>query len=46
VSVLGTDRAREHATTLADQAIAHLSAFDERAEALRQLARYVVTRRS
>lgn len=46
VSVLGTDRARIHATTLADQAIAHLAAFDERAEALRQLARHVVTRRS
>jgi len=46
VSVMGVERAREHANVLAEQAIAHLSAFDERATSLRTLARYVVTRRS
>lgn len=46
VSVMGIERAREHANVLAEQAIAHLSAFDERAASLRTLANYVVTRRS
>jgi farnesyl diphosphate synthase len=46
VSILGVDRAREQARTLADQAINHLSAFDERANQLRTLANFVVTRKN
>jgi farnesyl diphosphate synthase len=46
ISVLGVERARDHATTLAKQATDHLSAFDHRADALRALAQYVITRRS
>ena len=46
ISVLGIDRAREQANTLAEQAAAHLSAFDERATTLRALAKFVVTRRN
>ncbi len=46
ISVLGVDRAREQATTLANQAIDHLSAFDHRAEQLRALASFVVTRKN
>lgn len=46
VSVMGVERAREHAQVLAEQAIAHLSAFDERAQSLRALAKFVITRRS
>lgn len=46
VSILGVDRAREQATTLADQAIDHLSAFDNRADQLRELAKFVVTRKN
>ena len=46
ISVLGVERAREQANTLAEQAAAHLSAFDERAATLRALAKFVVTRRN
>lgn len=46
IAALGVERARDHATTLAKQAIDHLSAFDHRAEALRALANHVVTRRN
>lgn len=46
IGVLGIERAREQAQTLAEQAINHLSAFDERANTLRSLAEYVVTRKS
>lgn len=46
ISVLGVERAREQANTLAEQAINHLSAFDNRADALRALARFVVTRKN
>ena len=46
VSVMGVERAREHSQVLAEQAVAHLSAFDERAESLRSLAKFVITRRS
>jgi farnesyl diphosphate synthase len=45
VSVLGTDRAREQAEMLARQAERHLDVFDERADVLRRLARFVVERR-
>ena len=46
VSILGLDRARDQAMLLADQAAGHLDAFKEKAEMLRQVARFVVTRRS
>lgn len=46
VSVLGVERAREQANTLAKQAIEHLTPFDGRADSLRALASYVVTRKS
>lgn len=45
VSILGVDRARQQAHLLADQAIAHLEIFEERADILRDAARYVVSRR-
>ena len=45
VSILGVERARAQAKLLVDQAVAHLDLFEERAELLRQVARYVVNRR-
>lgn len=44
VSLLGVDRARTQAETLARQAAAHLKDFDHRANHLRALAAYVVER--
>ena len=46
VSVLGLERARDQAQTLAEQAIDHLNTFDERADRLRALANFVVTRKN
>ncbi|MFC7334411.1 polyprenyl synthetase family protein [Rhodocista pekingensis] len=46
VSILGVERAREQAGRLADQAMAHLDIFEGRADMLKQVARYVVDRRS
>jgi farnesyl diphosphate synthase len=46
VSILGVDRARAQAELLIKQAVAHLDLFEERAELLRQVARFVVNRRS
>ncbi len=46
VTLLGLEAARERARMLSDQAIAHLELFGERADALRALADFVVTRRS
>ena len=46
VSILGVERARAQAELLVDQAIAHLDLFEKRAELLRQIARYVVNRRT
>ncbi len=46
VSIMGAARARDQAHMLAGQAIAHLAIFDEKAEPLREVARYVVERRS
>lgn len=46
ISALGVERAREQATTLANQAAAHLAPFDERAGTLRALAQFVITRRN
>lgn len=46
VSILGVERARSQAALLADQACAHLESFGTAADPLRQVARFVVTRRS
>jgi len=46
VSILGLERARAQATMLASQAAAHLDSFAEKADLLRQVATFVVTRRS
>ena len=45
VSILGIERARAQAELLVRQAVAHLDLFAERAELLRQVARFVVNRR-
>jgi farnesyl diphosphate synthase len=44
VSLLGADRARQQAQMLVEQAIAHLHAFGEEAELLRDIARFAVAR--
>ena len=46
VSVLGVDRARAQAEVLVSQAVAHLELFEQRAELLREAARFVITRRT
>lgn len=46
VSILGTERARDQARRLADQAAQHLEIFGDRADMLRQVAHYVVERRA
>ncbi len=46
VAVLGVERARAHADALAKQAAGHLDGFGEKAALLRDLAAYVVQRRS
>ncbi len=46
VSILGLERARAQAEHLAEQAAQHLESFGERAELLRLLARFTVTRKS
>jgi len=46
VAVLGVERARAQAELLARQAAVHMESFGERAALLRELAAYVVTRRS
>ncbi len=46
VSLLGLERARSQADILADQAIQHLDLFLEKADSLRDLAKYVVSRKS
>jgi farnesyl diphosphate synthase len=46
VSILGTMRAREQAELLIHQAMAHLDLFEQRAELLREAARFVITRRT
>lgn len=46
VSILGVERARSQAAMLAGQAAAHLELFDGKADLLREVARFVVTRRS
>lgn len=44
VSLLGLARAQEHASELVAQALEHLQGFNDQADALRALARYVVER--
>jgi len=46
VSGMGIERARDHAQTLIQQAISHLDVFDKKADCLRQLARFVIERKS
>jgi farnesyl diphosphate synthase len=46
VSILGLERARAQARMLAAQAAGHLDSFGERADLLRDLAAYVVARRT
>jgi farnesyl diphosphate synthase len=46
VAVLGVDRARAHAELLAAQAVKHLESFGKRADLLRALATFAVSRRS
>jgi farnesyl diphosphate synthase len=46
VSILGAERARAHAELLVRQAVAHLDSFEQRAELLREAARFVITRRT
>jgi farnesyl diphosphate synthase len=46
VSILGVERARAQAQLLVGQAVAHLDVFESRAELLRQIARFVVNRRT
>jgi farnesyl diphosphate synthase len=44
VSVMGVERAREHAKILTKQAISHLDVFDKKADNLRALADFVISR--
>ena len=46
VSLLGVERAKAQAQMLAEQAGRHLEMFDEKADYLRELARFVVNRRT
>ncbi len=46
VSLLGVERARAQADMLAEQAVRHLEMFEEKADHLRELARFVVKRRA
>ena len=46
VSLLGVERARAQAQILADQACRHLEMFDEKADYLKELARFVIGRRT
>jgi farnesyl diphosphate synthase len=46
VSLLGVERARDQAAILADQATRHLETFGEKGNFLRDLAKFVVLRRS
>lgn len=46
VSLMGVERARRQAELLADQAIAHLGEFDEKASLLRAVAHFAINRRT
>jgi farnesyl diphosphate synthase len=42
---MGIERAREHSHILIRQAISHLDVFDKKADHLRKLAEFVISRR-
>ena len=44
VSILGAERARSQAAMLSEQAVQHLDLFDEKADLLREAARFVINR--
>lgn len=44
ISAVGIEQARFHAELLTEQAINHLAVFDNRADCLRELAKYIITR--
>ncbi len=46
VSSMGVERAREHAQILVRQAISYLDVFDKKADNLRDLAEFVISRKS
>ena len=46
VSILGVERARAQAQSLVRQAIGHLDLFEEKADLLREAARFVIDRRT
>jgi farnesyl diphosphate synthase len=46
VSILGAERSRAQAELLIHQAVAHLDLFEQRAELLREAARFVIARRT
>ena len=46
VSLLGVERAKAQAQILAEQASRHLEMFDEKADYLRELTRFVISRRT
>jgi farnesyl diphosphate synthase len=46
VSSMGVERAREHAQILVSQAISYLDVFDKKADNLRALAEFVISRKS
>jgi farnesyl diphosphate synthase len=46
VSSMGIERAREHAQILVKQAISYLDVFDKKADNLRDLAEFVISRKS
>ncbi len=46
VTLIGIEKAREHAKMLVNQAIAHLDYFDDNAHYLKELARHILSRRS
>tara|TARA_R110001592_G_scaffold19118_4_gene78703 strand:+ start:4615 stop:5514 length:900 start_codon:yes stop_codon:yes gene_type:complete len=46
VSLLGVDKARQQADMLSEQAAAHLEMFGEKGDLLKQLARFIVERRT
>lgn len=45
ISLMGAEKSRDQACMLIKQAVSHLDAFDERADILRELAEYLVTRK-
>lgn len=45
VASMGVDRARDHAKALVEQAVSHLSVFDKKADCLRNLAQFVISRK-